>query len=245
MQIITYLVAAVVAAAAVAASPVMKNNDDDINMPATVTMFVFEAKTVTETVTAYIYGYPSGYSPSSSASLFRFKPTLSATESCPPTATSNNDNNDGDNNGDDNDNGASTTSSSSDTNASSGSGGSASWKTNMLKQVNAIRASVGKPALQLDDRLNKMAEAHSDYQASISHMTHDDTAGSLGQRATQAGVKWSRVAENVAMGYKDVSSAVTGWRNSPGHYNNMIGDYTIIGFGENSNYWTQEFAKSR
>ncbi|KAJ2294416.1 hypothetical protein IWW55_005662 [Coemansia sp. RSA 2706] len=209
----------------------MKNNDDDINMPATVTMFVFEAKTVTETVTAYIYGYPSGYSPSSSASLFRFKPTLSATESCPPTATSNNDNNDGDNNGDDNDNGASTTSSSSDTNASSGSGGSASWKTNMLKQ--------------LDDRLNKMAEAHSDYQASISHMTHDDTAGSLGQRATQAGVKWSRVAENVAMGYKDVSSAVTGWRNSPGHYNNMIGDYTIIGFGENSNYWTQEFAKSR
>ncbi|KAJ1834160.1 hypothetical protein LPJ63_002184 [Coemansia sp. RSA 2711] len=208
MQIITYLVAAVVAAAAVAASPVMKNNDDDINMPATVTMFVFEAKTVTETVTAYIYGYPSGYSPSSSASLFRFKPTF-------------------------------------DTNASSGSGGSASWKTNMLKQVNAIRASVGKPALQLDDRLNKMAEAHSDYQASISHMTHDDTAGSLGQRATQAGVKWSRVAENVAMGYKDVSSAVTGWRNSPGHYNNMIGDYTIIGFGENSNYWTQEFAKSR
>ncbi|KAJ2532384.1 hypothetical protein IWW43_003223, partial [Coemansia sp. RSA 1935] len=88
-----------------------------------------------------------------------------------------------------------------------------------------------------------MAQAHSNYQASINKMTHDDSAGTLGQRATKAGVKWSRVAENVAMGYRDVSAAVNGWRNSEGHYMNMIGDYTIIGLGETKNFWTQEFAK--
>ncbi|KAI8051646.1 hypothetical protein BDF22DRAFT_691601 [Syncephalis plumigaleata] len=37
------------------------------------------------------------------------------------------------------------------------------------------------------------------------------------------------------------------WMNSPGHYNNIMGDYTHFGVGKSSNngtpYWTQNFAK--
>ncbi|KAJ2083934.1 hypothetical protein H4R24_000464 [Coemansia sp. RSA 988] len=118
------------------------------------------------------------------------------------------------------------------------------WK-DMLDEVNNIRAEVGRAPLKLDDRLNSMAQAHSDYQKSISKMTHDDPAGSLGKRCTDYGVKWSGVAENVAWNYKDVSAAVKGWRKSDGHYKNMIGDFTIVGFGVNNLYWTQVFAKER
>ncbi|KAJ2781255.1 hypothetical protein GGI15_003271 [Coemansia interrupta] len=119
---------------------------------------------------------------------------------------------------------------------------SSSWQNQMLQQVNAIRASVGKPALTLDSRMNTMAQDHSNYQASISQMTHSDSAGGLGDRCSDVGVSWRGVAENVAWNYKDVTAVVEGWKNSPGHYANMIGDYTICGFGQTDLYWTQDFA---
>ncbi|KAJ2800272.1 hypothetical protein H4S07_005218, partial [Coemansia furcata] len=116
------------------------------------------------------------------------------------------------------------------------------WQNQMLAQVNSIRASVGKAPLQLDGRMNNMAQDHSNYQDKISQMTHSDAAGSLGQRCSDAGLQWRGVAENVAWNYPDVTSVVTGWKNSPGHYANMIGDYTLVGFGVSDKYWTQDFA---
>ncbi|KAJ2006187.1 hypothetical protein GGI04_001954 [Coemansia thaxteri] len=126
---------------------------------------------------------------------------------------------------------------------SSGSGQFPDWQNQMLSQVNSIRAEVGKGPLQLDSRLNTMAQDHSNYQDSISQMTHDDSAGSLGQRCSDVGLEWQGVAENVAWNYPDVSAVVTGWKNSPGHYQNMIGDYTVVGFGVTNLYWTQDFAR--
>ncbi|KAJ2900075.1 hypothetical protein GGI21_004105 [Coemansia aciculifera] len=117
------------------------------------------------------------------------------------------------------------------------------WQNQMLSQVNSIRASAGMPPLTLDSRLNDMAQSHSNYQDSISQMTHSDSAGSLGQRCTDVGLQWRGVAENVAYNYPDVTSVVQGWKNSPGHYANMIGDYSLVGFGVNNKYWTQDFAK--
>ncbi|KAJ1816521.1 hypothetical protein H4S02_007957 [Coemansia sp. RSA 2611] len=118
------------------------------------------------------------------------------------------------------------------------------WQNQMLAQVNSIRAAAGKPPLKLDSRMNAMAQDHSEYQDRINKMTHDDSAGSLGQRCTNNGIQWRGVAENVAWNYPDVSSVVTGWKNSGGHYANMIGDYNIVGFGESDKYWTQDFAKA-
>ncbi|PIA15181.1 hypothetical protein COEREDRAFT_88040 [Coemansia reversa NRRL 1564] len=117
------------------------------------------------------------------------------------------------------------------------------WKTDMLNKVNEIRAAAKKPPLKLDDRMNSMAQAHSDYQESISKTTHEDPAGGIGKRCSIYGVKWSGVAENVLWGSNDVTAAVKKWRNSGGHYANMIGNYEIVGFGVNKLYWTQTFAK--
>ncbi|KAJ2741103.1 hypothetical protein GGI20_005420 [Coemansia sp. BCRC 34301] len=117
------------------------------------------------------------------------------------------------------------------------------WQNQMLAQVNSIRAAAGKSPLKLDSRMNSMAQDHSEYQDKINKMTHDDAAGSLGQRCSNVGLQWRGVAENVAWNYPDVTSVVKGWKNSSGHYRNMIGDYNLVGFGESGKYWTQDFAK--
>ncbi|ORX74114.1 hypothetical protein DL89DRAFT_9988 [Linderina pennispora] len=118
-----------------------------------------------------------------------------------------------------------------------------SWMSDMLGQLNEIRAANGKSSVALMDTLTSFAQAHSDHQSSISKMTHSDPKGSLGQRCSAAGIPWMAVGENVAWNYPDVSSVMTGWKNSPGHFANIIGDYTHVGFGVTNKYWTQDFAK--
>ncbi|KAI9472742.1 CAP domain-containing protein [Coemansia mojavensis] len=176
-------------------------------------MFLVEEKTVTQTVTAYIYGYPTEFFTPTRPTPTRPTPTEPTSPEPTPTRISHPTIDD--------------------------------WKQQMLYKLNEIRAQVGKPALSLDNRMNSLAEAHSKYQNSISKMTHSDPSGTLGQRSTRLGIKWSRVAENVAMGYTSVSDVMDGWEKSPGHYKNMIGDYHIVGFGRSGNYWTQAFAKEQ
>ncbi|KAJ2764243.1 hypothetical protein IWQ57_005240 [Coemansia nantahalensis] len=116
------------------------------------------------------------------------------------------------------------------------------WKSQMLQHLNSIRAEVGKGPVTLNQNLNALAQDHSQYQASVNTMTHSDPGGSLGSRCSQYGIDWSGVAENVAYNYPDVASVMQGWKTSPGHYANMIGNYNSVGFGVSSNYWTQDFA---
>ena len=114
----------------------------------------------------------------------------------------------------------------------------------MLAAVNAVRRQRGLAELQLDSRLMRAAQKHSDYQRSINSMTHDGNGG-LGARVSAEGFRWSSVAENVAMGYGSVADVMRGWINSPGHYNNIVGSsYRYMGWGCSSsgNYWTQVFA---
>ncbi|KAJ2785701.1 hypothetical protein H4R18_000392 [Coemansia javaensis] len=116
------------------------------------------------------------------------------------------------------------------------------WRSQMLKQVNDIRAKADKPPMAMDDRLTAMAQAHSEYQAKARNMTHNDPDGGLGDRARKWGIRgWGGLAENVAMGSKDVPSVMQQWIDSQGHYNNLIGNYTMAGFGVSSYYWTQNF----
>ncbi|KAI9500396.1 CAP domain-containing protein [Coemansia spiralis] len=130
------------------------------------------------------------------------------------------------------------------TTSSSSSPSSSSWMSTMLSELNAIRAAVGKPALTLDSTLSKIAQKHSDYQASVNTMTHSDPSGTLGARFSADGVSWEGAAENIAWNQADVSAVMKAWKNSPGHYENMIGDYTSVGFGVTNLYWTQDFLKA-
>ncbi|KAJ2545365.1 hypothetical protein EV175_005815 [Coemansia sp. RSA 1933] len=135
---------------------------------------------------------------------------------------------------------ATTSSSSSD----SSSGSSSDWLNTMLSDLNTIRAAAGKSAVTLNSELSKIAQAHSAYQASIGTMTHSDSSGDLGTRLTADGISWSGAAENIAWNQQDVASVMQAWTNSAGHYANMIGDYTEVGFGVSDLYWTQDFIKS-
>ncbi|KAJ2329258.1 hypothetical protein GGH92_009726 [Coemansia sp. RSA 2673] len=85
-----------------------------------------------------------------------------------------------------------------------------SWQTDMLNQVNAVRAKVGKAALTMNSVLTTLAGA----------------------------------AENIAWNQQNVDEVMQAWINSPGHYANMIGDYTSVGFGVTNLYWTQDFVKN-
>ncbi|KAJ2858439.1 hypothetical protein J3B02_000189 [Coemansia erecta] len=123
------------------------------------------------------------------------------------------------------------------------------WREQMLYILNDIRKKANKPAIERSPRADKMAQDHSNYQASINQMTHDDINGSLGQRATKAGILWSGVAENIAFGSQTVEKTMEMWTNSPLHYANMVGNYTQVGFGrmlnstrsQNDVFWTQVF----
>ncbi|KAJ1662424.1 hypothetical protein GGF38_003337, partial [Coemansia sp. RSA 25] len=119
-----------------------------------------------------------------------------------------------------------------------------SWESEMLNQVNAVRARAGKAALTLSAPLNSIAQAHSQYMSSARSMTHSDPKGSLGTRYGATGIKWMGAAENIAWNQKTVSQVMQAWTNSPGHYANMVGDYTGVGFGEVNFYWTQNFVKN-
>ncbi|KAJ2747289.1 hypothetical protein GGI20_000624 [Coemansia sp. BCRC 34301] len=125
------------------------------------------------------------------------------------------------------------------------------WRQEMLDDVNALRRDAGRPLLTMANDLNRMSQEHSDYQASIKTMTHDDSSGSLGKRATDAGIKWSGLAENVAKGAETVDNVINQWKNSPLHLANMLGNFQQVGFGlatdgegtKGSTYWTQTFVR--
>ncbi|KAJ1901878.1 hypothetical protein LPJ66_000434 [Kickxella alabastrina] len=118
------------------------------------------------------------------------------------------------------------------------------WRTDMLAKINAVRASAGKSALILDTTLNTVAQSHSEYENSIHSMTHSDPNGTLGTRLSSRHIAWKGAAENIAWNQQDVASVMSAWTKSSGHYVNMVGDYTHVGFGQAGLYWTQDFYKA-
>jgi uncharacterized protein YkwD len=81
---------------------------------------------------------------------------------------------------------------------------------------------------------------------SITHRGFDLRMKEIGKKLAF----WT-AAENVATnsGYEDPGSrAVEGWKNSPGHRKNMLGDFTLTGIGvarsrPGAYYYTQIFLK--
>ncbi len=106
----------------------------------------------------------------------------------------------------------------------------------VLAEVNAFRASNGKPPLPLDSRLSQAATLHSQDMLAHNQMTHTGSDGSrLGQRITRAGYLWRAVRENIVAGRSDARQAVMSWIGSPGHAANMLADnVTQIGVGHAS-----------
>ncbi|KAL7746970.1 hypothetical protein RI367_007682 [Sorochytrium milnesiophthora] len=118
-----------------------------------------------------------------------------------------------------------------------------------LPLVNQIRAMVGAPPLTYSSLLEIACQKHAQDMATHEVMSHTGSDGSQPwDRATQVGYKWSAVAENIAVGQKNVGEVMTAWDHSPGHFSNIIStSVTQFSCGEATGadgkiYWAQCFA---
>lgn len=94
--------------------------------------------------------------------------------------------------------------------------------TPMVGAINAERARFSLPPLGRDPRLDAIAEAHSLEMARARFFSH--TSPSTGQpadRVSHAGLRWSAVAENIAIN-QSPEAAQQALLRSPGHHENMV-----------------------
>lgn len=118
----------------------------------------------------------------------------------------------------------------------------------VLNYVNKYRSEVGVEPLTLDYNLTVAAEIRSLEMAWSTNFSHTRPNGTMCFSVLdELGILYFTVGENVAYGYTNAASVSEGWKNSPGHYSNMISaDFTKIGIGvavvNGTYYWTQIFS---
>lgn len=102
----------------------------------------------------------------------------------------------------------------------------------IVAQTNAERASRGLSQLAVDPNLVATSRQHANWMARFRSLRHS-----------------GGVAENIAMGYPNVLSAMRGWMNSRGHRANILnGGYRYIGVGASRDagggmWWCQQFRR--
>jgi hypothetical protein len=107
----------------------------------------------------------------------------------------------------------------------------------LIDAVNNLRAANGLPAYQVDGILMSIAQAHSDYQASIGQVTHTGPGGTHPRdRAAAAGYGGGGtffISENIAGGTDlSVDGAISMWLGDDPHIQTMLGaNYKDIGAG--------------
>jgi uncharacterized protein YkwD len=120
----------------------------------------------------------------------------------------------------------------------------------MLDRVNSIRTAVGAPPLVLCARLEATAQDYATLMADTGRYGHVGPDGSEPwDRMSAHGYQWRGAAENIAAGFDGVDAVMDGWRNSPGHYANIVNpSFVHVGFGWATgsagsfhNYWVQNF----
>jgi len=111
---------------------------------------------------------------------------------------------------------------------------------------------VGVSPLSGQSQLGNAARGHSQDMACNRFFSHTGSDGSaFSTRITRAGYSYSSAAENIAAGYGDPASVVSGWMGSQGHKDNILNPaYTEIGIGyiyvagsPYGVYWTADFAR--
>lgn len=143
-------------------------------------------------------------------------------------------------------------------------------RTLIFQKTNALRKEKGLRPLVFLDSLQHLAQHHSKNMVKKQFYSHVDPAGkSPMDRAEQLGIfpwrkkgnRWIGIGENIAKvpWFENVSGCgntqsseafaecmVQGWKNSPTHYKNIIGDYLHLGIGiefdkEGTGFGTQVF----
>lgn len=116
----------------------------------------------------------------------------------------------------------------------------------VFDQINRYRTSQGLSALVIDERIVSQARNHSRNMAQgVTAFSHNG----FNQRISATGISYLSAAENIAtnQGYSDPATiAVNGWLQSPGHLQNIRGNFNFTGIGVAQNeaggyYFTQIF----
>jgi uncharacterized protein YkwD len=124
----------------------------------------------------------------------------------------------------------------------------------MLDQVNALRAEKNAAPLKINQKLMTVAYKYSQVQAKLCDYGHEVDGTTIKSRIAAGDYNGGKWGENVAAGQETVTEAMNWWRNSQGHYENIIApEYTEIGFGKFVNkdcdgygeYWTQDFGNPK
>ena len=102
----------------------------------------------------------------------------------------------------------------------------------LFDAINQYRASQGLPAVKKDARLTAAARKHASLLAAKATLSHQlPTEASLTGRASQAGVRFRSLAENVAQG-PDARNLCQQWIHSPPHRANLLDtDMDSMGIG--------------
>lgn len=128
-----------------------------------------------------------------------------------------------------------------------------SVESDFMAMLNAERATLGKNTLAINFHLTTAAYLHSQDMAEQGYFSHTLPDGrTFDQRIIAAGyTNYSSLAENIAYAYgaPDAARVYNMWKNSSGHYANMMGDFSDAGLGVYSKngytYYTLDLGKSR
>ncbi|MBS7254871.1 CAP domain-containing protein [Flavobacterium branchiicola] len=116
-----------------------------------------------------------------------------------------------------------------------------------MQLINDYRVSVGLNALQRINHISFKCEEHNDYMIANNVVDHNDFVSRSDNMIKVLGAK--KVGENVAYNYKTSQAAVKAWLESPGHKENIEGDFTHFGLSvtvdakTGKKYYTNIFVK--
>jgi uncharacterized protein YkwD len=99
------------------------------------------------------------------------------------------------------------------------------------------------------DRMAKIQAQNMAHFQKMAHVLPDASLPALADRARYTGYPYSRLAENIALGYPDAGAVVDGWMSSKGHRANILNrDVLETGIGVASSsagglYYCQVFGR--
>ncbi len=119
-------------------------------------------------------------------------------------------------------------------------------ETDAMKLINDYRVSVGLTELKQITHISYKSEEHDNYMIINNVVNHDDFVARSENIMKVLGAK--KVGENIAYNYNTPKAALDAWLKSPGHKENIEGDFTHFGISirvnaDGKKYYTNIFAK--
>jgi uncharacterized protein YkwD len=125
----------------------------------------------------------------------------------------------------------------------------ATLERSVFQKINQYRQQKGLSSLSMNSTITQQARQHSQSMANSRVLSHNGFSGRV--QTIRGSIPLRAAAENVAFnrGFSDpVSQAVDGWIKSPGHLQNIMGNFNLTGVGVARNnqgefYFTQIFIR--